>query len=318
MDHRIIEILEPAYQPCRGFSEVCHEMRWHSAAGHIPRGFLGARGELSEVELILVFAEPGDPLSDEKHSGMQSALDAAEHYHGTARDQFHKNARHILNLCWPGLTFTEQLSKVWLTESVLCSAPVESGGVRKAVERTCGQRYLLKQLALFPDAVVVGLGLKAQNRMRALGFHRFLSASAVAPPEGNKPHARRSWVVIAEEVARRRGKPLTGIVTRNITNGAAIGDTSPAANSRMSARQAKSELLVGAYRVVDTGGLRANEKNDPAKWSLWKLIWESKSFEELKQRAPREVFTRTNRRITWQSETRWALKCSWIEKVDLS
>jgi hypothetical protein len=67
---------------------------------------------------------------------------------------------------------------------------------------------------------------------------------------------------------------------------------------------------------VDTSRLRANEKNDPAKWLLWKLIWESKSFEELEQRAPREVFTRTNRRITWQSEARWALQCGWIEKVD--
>jgi hypothetical protein len=77
MDQRIIEILAPAYQPCRGFAQVCHEMRWHPAAGHIPRGYLGAKGDLSEVELVLVFAEPGNPLSDEKHWGMQSALNVA-------------------------------------------------------------------------------------------------------------------------------------------------------------------------------------------------------------------------------------------------
>jgi hypothetical protein len=291
-------------------------MRWHPAAGHIPRGYLGAKGDLSEVELVLVFAEPGNPLSDEKHWGMQSALNVAEHYHATSRDQFHRNARHILNLCWPDLSFTDQLSKVWMTESVLCSAPVESRGVRSAVERTCGQRYLLKQLELFPHAVIAALGTKAQNRMRALGYDRFIAANAVAPPEGNKPHARQSWHAIAEEVARRRAEPPTTVSAGSAANEATIRASSPEANSKTRAQRSKPDSLVGSYRVVDTSRLRTNEKNDPAKWLLWKLIWESKSFEELEQRAPREVFTRTNRRITWQSEARWALQCGWIEKVD--
>lgn len=314
MDKRIIDILAPAYQPCSGFAQICHDMRWHATGGHIPRGFLGATGNLREVELVLVFAEPGDPQQGETHQGLDTALRAAWHYHNSARDQFHKNARYILNLCWPNLSFGEQLTKVWMTESVLCSAPVESGRVRRAVERTCGQRYLLKQLELFPDAVVAALGTKAQARMRAIGFDRFIPASAVAPPEGNKPYARQSWNAIAEAVSRRREQapypePVVGKGNRNSTD----------ASSRVQERQPvpMPSDLMGQYRVVDASRLQATAQSDPGKWSIWKNIWESGSFEELQQRSPREAFTRTNRRITWSSEARWALKRGWIEKMDL-
>lgn len=200
MEQSLVEILSPAYKPCRGFADTCHEMKWHPAKGHIPRGFLGATGALGNVELVLVFAEPGDPQPDEKHSaGIESALKAANFYHSNKQDQFHKNSRYILDLCWPNLPFEKQLEKVWMTESVLCSAPIESGRVRSAVERACGERYLLRQLALFPDAVVVALGAKAQKRMRALGYDRFIAASAVAAPEGNPRLWKYYWRVFSAE-----------------------------------------------------------------------------------------------------------------------
>jgi hypothetical protein len=71
------EILLPAYAPCADFSNACNEMRWIPEAGHVPRGFLGACGDLSDVELILVFAEPGDPHFGETHTGLASAYDHA-------------------------------------------------------------------------------------------------------------------------------------------------------------------------------------------------------------------------------------------------
>ena len=45
------------------------------------------------------------------------------------KDQFHRNIRDILNDCWPGLSFKEQLRRTWVTESVLCSASVECGSI---------------------------------------------------------------------------------------------------------------------------------------------------------------------------------------------
>ena len=202
----LITILSPAYGPCPEFAHACKEMRWNPVAGHVPRGFLGACGELSEVELVLVFAEPGDPHEGEQHSGLTSAYDYAALAFRTGKDQFHRNVRYILDSCWPSLTFDQQLRKVWMTESVLCSAMTEGGRVGRAASKACGLRYLSTQLALFPQALVVALGGKARRRLYALGFNDFLPVWAVAPPGCNHPKASESWKAIPIEIQRRHAE----------------------------------------------------------------------------------------------------------------
>ena len=76
------------------------------------------------------------------------------------------------------------------------------------------------------------------------------------------------------------------------------------------------EILEGGYTVLIKNRLQANEENDPAKWALWKIIWDCSSFEQLATAAPDPVnTTRTGRRITWRTEVRWALKQGWIRKL---
>ena len=63
-NEELINVLAPAYGPCPhllGNTTACPQSRWESTAGHVPRGFLGATGELGEVELVIVLAEPGEP-----------------------------------------------------------------------------------------------------------------------------------------------------------------------------------------------------------------------------------------------------------------
>ena len=180
-------------------------MRWNPEAGHVPRGFLGACGDPSEVELVLVFAEPGDPHVGEHHSGLDSAYSHATMAFRTGKDLFHRNVRKIIDSCWPNIPFEQQMRKVWLTESVLCSARTEGGHVSKSVSTACGRRYLLAQLALFPQAVVVALGDKAQKRLRDLGVSHFISVRAVAPPGCNRKEAPEFWKQIPIELERRRG-----------------------------------------------------------------------------------------------------------------
>ncbi|WP_409266857.1 hypothetical protein [Massilia sp. BHUDP2] len=80
--------------------------------------------------------------------------------------------------------------------------------------------------------------------------------------------------------------------------------------------RAKPEVLEGEYIVLNRSRLKANEEIDAAKWALWQIIWDCKSFEELARRAPDPVnTTRTGRRITWRTEVRWALRQGWIKKV---
>jgi hypothetical protein len=199
----ISSVLAPAYLPCVEFQRACVEMRWQPDAGHVPRGFLGALGFLEEVELVLVFAEPGNPHEGESHTGLESAYEYATFALGTGRDFFHRNVRKILDM-WPALSFEQQLHKAWLTESVLCSAREERGSVSAAASLACGQHYLLSQLAHFPTALIVGLGRKAQGRLRALGFEAFLSAFAAAPQGCNRHEAYASWQQIPIELQRRR------------------------------------------------------------------------------------------------------------------
>ncbi len=189
--------------PCPCFKTVCQSMCWNPEAGHIPRGYLGAVGRPEEVELVLVFAEPGDPHPGD-HATMDEALKHAYWAFGEGQGQFHQNARYLFNLCWPGLGFDEQLRRVWLTESVLCSAEVSTGPVPKAVEQTCGERYLKNQIGLFPGALVVALGVKAVNRLHRIGFTGFETAVALGKPGCHQAGARPSWQRIAALLKQRR------------------------------------------------------------------------------------------------------------------
>lgn len=59
----LARILRPAYRPCPGFELGCKSVaRWKPEKGHVPRGFVGALSSRKEVEVVLVVAEPGDPL----------------------------------------------------------------------------------------------------------------------------------------------------------------------------------------------------------------------------------------------------------------
>jgi hypothetical protein len=200
----VATILSPAYGPCPEFETTCTEMRWNPAAGHVPRGFLGACGDLSEVELVLVVAEPGDPHEGESHTGLDSAYNYAAFGFRSGKDLFHRNIRKILDMCWPNLPFELQMRRVWLTESVLCSAQKECGPVRKSTSLACGRRYLLPQLETFPDALVVALGNKANDRLIALGVRDFIKVGSVAPPGCNQLKSRESWKGISLELTRRR------------------------------------------------------------------------------------------------------------------
>jgi hypothetical protein len=208
----LVEILSPAYGPCPRFADTCAKMVWNPKLGFVPRGFFGASGNLSEVELVLVSGEPGDPWEEERDSSMERAYEITARVISNAPSMkgrqfiYHRNIRRILDMCWEGLPFEEQLRKVWITDSVLCSALKEGGNVASNVSRTCGREYLLPQLKLFPKAVVAALGSKAKNRLLALGITDFVPARAAAPRGCNYPDAKQTWRNIALALQERRDK----------------------------------------------------------------------------------------------------------------
>jgi hypothetical protein len=153
---------------------------------------------------VLVFAEPGNPYPGESYTAIASTFRLVSYTQPIGPDKFHRNVKAILDLCWPQWTYEEQLRKVWMTESVLCSAPTEGGPIRRAVSLECARRYLLPQLNLLPHALVVALGRKAQDRLRAVGYTKFLAAVAAAPPGCDSRGAKESWARIPIELERAR------------------------------------------------------------------------------------------------------------------
>lgn len=208
----ILTLLRAAYEPCAGFAGTCRSAKWEPTRGHVPRGFCGAVGEPDEVRLVLVCAEPGDPHTTESHESDGSSagrLSSVSRYawecFAYGRDQFHRNVRGLLNLCWPKLTFEEQMRKTWITDSVLCSASKECGPVHHEMELECATRFLVPQLRQFPDAIVVALGRKAEGRLHRAGVTGFEYAYSVAPPGCNHRPARASWERVAAQVRARFG-----------------------------------------------------------------------------------------------------------------
>ncbi|MEA5077775.1 MAG: hypothetical protein VB013_04320 [Anaerolineaceae bacterium] len=203
MNSELLKILKPTYAPCIGFSGICKEMVWNPRGGNIPRGYYGALGELKEVELVLVFAEPGNPYPDENYSNIESVFNYVGRMFRESTDPFHENIRTILSSCWPDLSIEDQFRKVWMTNSVLCSAKTETGRIPASITRFCGNRYLSAQLKLFPKALVVAMGKKARERLESIGSTNYIEVSSPARPEGKKPKAKESWKRIPEELHRR-------------------------------------------------------------------------------------------------------------------
>jgi len=116
---------------------------------------------------------------------------------------YHQNMRRILNACFPGLAFSDQMRKTWIADAYLCSAPKEGGNVPAASWRTSARDYLMPQLQLLRDRVIVALGSKAQQRLKVYDG-QFLRAGSAAPPGSNFRGARESWNQIPEHVRLKR------------------------------------------------------------------------------------------------------------------
>lgn len=83
----------PAHAPCEQFRATCSQMCWSPADGHVPRGFCGGLGDVAKVELVLVAAEPGDPLPGEAHSDFDSTVAYSLSCLQSPPTPFHQNIR---------------------------------------------------------------------------------------------------------------------------------------------------------------------------------------------------------------------------------
>lgn len=183
---------------------------WQPEIGHIPRGYCGATGLLSDVRLVIVNAEPGDEGDQESYTGGPSEMckQAAEFaeeklWGGGVRREgrpapFHNNLRRILLLCWQNASRHEIMRETWITNSVLCSAKKSGGTIDRVQEDAC-LVHLSEQLSLLPTAYVIALGGKAQRRLRRLGR---LYDPAHHPSARSKLARESTWCRVARNFRR--------------------------------------------------------------------------------------------------------------------
>ena len=195
LNPKLFNVLIDAYRPCCQMT-TCKQAVWSPERGHIPRGFLGATKNLSDVKVVMVFSEPGHPHSGEEYDPTQPPerllKSGLQHVHRSfrcGRDLFHRNVRWFLSQLFPNLDFDEQLEHAWLTEGRLCSIKEETG---TAKDPRCAKHYLAQQLKMLPKATVVGFGGKAQYYLRHAGVEHE-KAYALSPPGANHKPARPSW-----------------------------------------------------------------------------------------------------------------------------
>lgn len=207
-NERLLAVMLDAYRPCRNFG-TCREARWDPEHGQLPRGPLGATGEPGDVEVVMVFSEPGRPLDGERHdpdSGpeglLRSAMQHTYNCYSAQIDQFHRNVRWFMSEILPGLTLDQQLRHVWLTEGRLCSIENEIGST---TDHRCASSFLVRQIEALPEATIVAFGRKAQRYLGSVGAH-FIPAVALSPPGANYRTARPSWRAAIEQIDARRAR----------------------------------------------------------------------------------------------------------------
>jgi len=229
MNKELADIMKEAYGPCDGFRCVCggKGILWNPKPEpekikemNIPRGFYGATGEISDVKLVLVLAEPGKPdkeewkyyndkdLSNEILSDPSKLLDAHNNYVTFKNGGlFHENIRNIVRKCFDK-NIEEVKNNIWITETVLCSVPGRSstGPMTREVEDECGKRYLKKQYDLFKNAFWVAAGRKAQRRLKILEIpsqqYTYIYHPSCRPI--HKIAAKESWDKLAEDFKKWR------------------------------------------------------------------------------------------------------------------
>ena len=210
---RLEDILERAYR-CQAFDDACKgTATWAPQEGLVPRGFIGALGDIEEVEVVITTAQPGAPPHPEEpalysQARKQDLLDRTSQHtfecFRDERDRYHQGIRYLLDQIFhPNRRLEDQLRKTWITQTYLCSAPGGDGQkVGSRAGRECAGRYLTPQLALFDGVPLIALGGAAQKRVRHVPGVRNLIKVPSPNSRGSKAELQRRYRDAARQARR--------------------------------------------------------------------------------------------------------------------
>jgi hypothetical protein len=186
------------------FESLCkeHGLPWDFAGGYEPRGYNGPAPE--RVRLLVLLAEPGaitptearNPLTAIGHNRWIEPFDTRlqEHY-------WRINLRELCRHVWPENTDENMYACLGKSNTFWMSLPpaAQTREVPRAPLQYFLWTYLKRFVALFPNAIILAAGGKAQRRLKLINAD-FECCSAFTRPESNKPHARDSYRRAAEAI----------------------------------------------------------------------------------------------------------------------
>ena len=185
------------------FKELCfsHGLLWEDV-GNEPRGYHGPAPE--DVQVLYISAEPG-PVTPTERLNLIPAITTGPWIDGfDLRLQEHywrKNLEVICGSIWPENTVENMDKHLGGMQSFWISLP--DGATTKAIPRPVleywRQHYAHRLFALFPHAVVLAAGGKAQERLRRLGID-FIGCGAVTTPGCNFKKVKDSWPVAGQGI----------------------------------------------------------------------------------------------------------------------
>lgn len=186
------------------FKHLCLDNRlpWDPENGYEPRWYNGPAPE--QVKVLVLMAEPGAITKTEQPG---PAIDHAP-WIGTKELKLQQyywlaNLLYVCEFIWPQPD-TEAMMDQYLAGSCTfwMSLPVQeqTKPIPKVVLSYFLDTYLKRFLKLFPNAVILAAGGKAQDRLHRIEAD-FIPCSAFTRPESNKEHARESWQQAGLQIA---------------------------------------------------------------------------------------------------------------------
>src|SRR6266571_4978176 len=102
-------ILNPAYR-CPHLDGACKDLEWKPERGFVPRGYFGAPRSVSDIELVIVLAEPSNPVRNEDYPWIAGCPDIASAMADRMTESFlnrdsvfSRNLATIIQHCWTPL-----------------------------------------------------------------------------------------------------------------------------------------------------------------------------------------------------------------------
>ena len=206
----VADVKELRQEMCndRMFRNLCekHGLPWDIQAGYEPRSYDGPEPE--DLKLLVFMAEPGAIANRESEHLLPPVLHARliGDYNTTYTEHYWRE--NLMVMCreiWPEDTEDHAFRNMGRSNSFWMSLPgrKQKEEVSHELLAYFEQEYLTRFVAMFPQALILAAGGKAQARLKRIGVDFIKSYAFTKPASNNTKKAIPSWRSASQQIAER-------------------------------------------------------------------------------------------------------------------